>query len=689
MSKRNRKRAESRANPDMGSNFPVSGYSELTEQLSLPSNAGAVVSPLTAQQSSAVFSAVNRLAWSVATLPKTIINRSPKGRREAPEFYLYDLIRYQPNPEMSSFTFFELLMRHLLLRGNFYAQININPRTGLIQELWPLHPDYVRVRREQNVGKIVYDVVAVGGVVTIPASQMLHIKSLSENGLVGLSIIQMCRQSIGLAISADEFGERFFRNNSKPSGYWKYPLGVKADDIEAFKKSMQTLYGGTYNAHKVAVVQDGYSFNQLQFNQRDSQFLETRQFQVREVARIFNMPPHMLGDLEKATFSNIEQENISFWTHTLQPWIARIKQEVNRSLISSDDRKAFSFDFDLSKLLAGDMKTQFECFSIARNGGWMSVNDIREKLDMNPVDGGDVYLAPLNSAALSTFEDQQDVLEAAVEKGEAGNDAEDQPTETPSEQNSASDVPETRAKRPEPREAARRRLKLRDSYRPLIHDAAVRCIKREVADVKAVANRCFSHRSSADFEKELTASYEKLGDHFRTVFTPILKTYFAHLAEAGAEELGVSDYQIDIDELVSSYLSAFVARHNGSAMGQLNQLAGNTDGMDPLSLIEQRLEEWTEKSPDKIENNESIRGEGYMFKMLALACGVTKLRWNASATACPHCQEMNGKVCGVETSFMDAGDSVDGGGDSGEMECYSSVSNPPLHGGCSCFISAD
>lgn len=676
---------ESRSgNPDLAANYAFSNTTELIEALSAtPTASGMLVTPYTAQQSAAVFACVRLLSETIAALPKHITKTDGDQRLMATEHPLYDLLHRSPNPEMTSYSFFELLMRHLLLRGNFYAQIVTDERTGKIEELWPLHPDYVLVRRDVNTREILYDVMTVAGKVTLSAGKVLHIKSFSENGLVGLSIIQMMRQSIGKAISADEFGARFFKNNAKPGGYWTIPPGQSDEDIKKWKESLLAILGGLYNAHKAAVVEDGYKFNEVSINQRDSQFLETIQAGITDIARGFRIQPHKIGDLTRSTNNNIESQNIDFVNDTLMPWIVRIKQELKRALLPSFELKIYHIEFDLEHLLLGMMKDRYTCYNMAIQGGWMTRNEARRKENMNPLEGLDEPMAPLNMAQIG----DKDPAKAKGSDGEdwADGEARDGLPVKPLEHNSGH---VKRAKKKDPREVIKRRLKLRASYRSLIHDCATRIMKRECEDVGRIAKRCLGNRTAFDLERDLADYYAKHGEFMRTAMTPVLRTYFQQMADACAAEIGVEDYDIDIDGLVETYLDAFIARHNGSAQGQLNNLARKGGDEDPLEMIEERLEEWMDKSPDKIADNEGVRGEGFLAKALFLACGISTLRWVCGAKACPICLEMEGKTCGIESNFVDRGESVNVE-DGDDLTSQTSIAAPPLHGGCSCGVVAD
>lgn len=372
--------------------------------------AGKMVNERSAMQTTAVYACVRILAEAIAGLPLHVYRyRSDGGKERIPFHPLYHLLHDEPNPEMTSFVFRETLMSHLLLWGNAYAQIVRNGRGEAIA-LYPLLPSKMEVNRTQN-GELVYKyyrdvdesgINPKGGYVTLRKDEVLHIPGLGFDGLIGYSPIAMAKNAIGMSLATEEYGATFFANGANPGGVLEHPGVIK--DIQRVKDSWNSAYQGSGNAHKVAVLEEGMKFQAIGIPPEQAQFLETRKFQINEIARIFRVPPHMVGDLEKSSFSNIEQQSLEFVKYTLDPWVVRWEQSLQQALILPSEKTALFIKFNLDGLLRGDYQSRMTGYSVGRQNGWMSANDIRELENMNRIpaeEGGDLYLVNGNMLPLS------------------------------------------------------------------------------------------------------------------------------------------------------------------------------------------------------------------------------------------------------------------------------------------------
>ena len=365
------------------------------------SSAGKPVNEQSAMQMTAVYSCVRILAETVAGLPLHVYRHTENdGKEKFWQHPLYRLLHDEPNSEMTSFAFRETLMSHLLLWGNAYAQIIRNAR-GEVIALYPLMPNKMTVDRDSS-GRLFYlyrrnpeDFSSKGNLseVYLQPSDVLHIPGLGFDGLVGYSPIAMAKNAVGLAIATEEYGAKFFANGAAPGGVLEHPGVIK--DPQKVKDSWNTVYQGSGNAHKVAVLEEGMKYQPIGISPEQAQFLETRKFQINEIARIFRVPPHMLADLEKSSFSNIEQQSLEFVKYTLDPWVVRWEQAMCRSLLSESEKSKIFIKFNVDGLLRGDYVSRMSGYATARQNGWMSANDIREleNLDRIPAElGGDLYL---------------------------------------------------------------------------------------------------------------------------------------------------------------------------------------------------------------------------------------------------------------------------------------------------------
>lgn len=362
--------------------------------------AGQTVTERTAIQNTAVYACVRVLAESLAALPLHLYQLTDNGgKQRVNDHPLSFLLHDAPNSEMTSFIFRETLMNHLLLWGNAYAQIIRNGQ-GQITGLYPLMPDRMDVNRASN-GELYYTYTRnyddyqaknKSKQVILLSDEVLHIAGLGFDGLIGYSPIAMAKNAIGLSLAAEQYGSTFFKNDATPGGILEHPNVVK--DPERLRKSWQSQFSGP-SGHSIAVLEEGMTFHQLSIPPDQAQFLYTRKFQLDEIARIFRIPPHMIGDLERSTFSNIEQQSLEFVKYTLNPWCVRWEQAMNQQLLTQEEQGRYFVKFNVDGLMRGDYQSRMNGYAIGRQNGWLSANDIRELEDLNkipPEAGGDEYL---------------------------------------------------------------------------------------------------------------------------------------------------------------------------------------------------------------------------------------------------------------------------------------------------------
>ena len=372
------------------------GYRFLFGQTS----AGKVVNERTAMQMTAVYACVRILAESIAALPLHVYRQGKNGNRvKAEDFPLFFLRHDEPNPEMTSFIFRETLMTHLLLWGNGYAQVLRNGK-GEVIALYPLLPNKMSVERDEK-GQLFYRYIRndkepptmSGNSVILLPDEVLHIPGLGFDGLVGYSPISMTKNTIGLAMAAEEYGSKFFANGAAPAGVLEHPNVVK--DVSKLRESWNSAFGGSANAGKIAILEEGLHFSPISMSPQDSQLIETRKYQLDEIARIFRIPPHMVGDLDKSSFSNIEQQALEYVKYTLDPWVVRWESALTKALLSREEKKQYEIRFNVDGLLRGDYKSRMEGYAVGINNGFMCPNDVRrlENLDLIPEEkGGNNYL---------------------------------------------------------------------------------------------------------------------------------------------------------------------------------------------------------------------------------------------------------------------------------------------------------
>jgi len=364
-----------------------------------PSKTGISVNESSALTSTAVWACVRILSETLATLPLILYKRLPRGKERAIDHSLYRLLHDRPNPEMTSVTFREALMAHLVTWGNCYAEIEFETDRLTVKNLWPLRPDKMQVERNRETNEIIYkySLPRAGGQVVLPAYRVWHIPGLGFDGLIGYSPISLAREAIGLSLATEEFGARFYSGGATPGGVLQYPKQMTKEAKENLRKSWNEQHSGLSNQHRIAILEEGMTFNKIGIPLNDAQFLETRKFQINEIARFFNVPPHMIGDLDRATFSNIEEQALEFVVYTMRPWLVRWEQSIKLKLLNEKEQDHFA-EFLVDGLLRGNIEARYRAYATGRQWGWLSANDVRETENQNPLPGkeGDIYLNPLN-----------------------------------------------------------------------------------------------------------------------------------------------------------------------------------------------------------------------------------------------------------------------------------------------------
>lgn len=361
-----------------------------------PTASGESVGPDKALTLSSYFAAIRAISEDVAKLPLLLYRHmQPRGRERAVDHPLYRLLHDSPNDDMGAMTFRETLTMHAVGWGNGFAEIVRDKKSGRVRALWPLNPTQVTVERD-DAKRLIYKVrPSIGEEVMLRADQVLHLHGLGFNGLVGYSVAHLARESIGAALAAQASGAALFANGSRPGGVLEIAGELKPEAHEHLRKSWQEVHGGTANAHRTAILEYGLTYKSIALPHKDSQWIESRQFDVSELARWLRLPPHKIGHLADATFSNIESQSREYVCDTLQPWLVRWEQEIARKLIPV--RSKMFVEHLVDGLLRADTEKRFEAYGKAIRDGWMSRNEVRERENLNPSPGLDTFLEPLNT----------------------------------------------------------------------------------------------------------------------------------------------------------------------------------------------------------------------------------------------------------------------------------------------------
>lgn len=357
---------------------------------------GMQVTGETAMRLAAVYACVRVLSETMAMLPFQLSQMVAGKRQYVTDHWLYQLLARRPNDYQNRFEWHEMMMGHLALRGNAYNRI-VGNAAGEVTALLPIHPDKCQLELATD-GTYRYRVTNLDGSTDIvPRGQIWHLRGLSTNGYVGLSPIEVAAQTIGVGLGVQEYGARFFANDARPGGGWiKHPGNFKdKESRDIFKQSWQAAQTGA-NRHKTAVLEWGMEYHELSMKNNDAQFLETRQFQVIDIARIFRVPPHLIGDLTRGTFSNIEQQSLEFMAYSMAPWAERIEASIVAEFLPDDEE--WEVEYDFTHLMRGDAASRTAYYKGGIGSGWLTRNEAREAEGYEPLPGLDEPLMPLNFA---------------------------------------------------------------------------------------------------------------------------------------------------------------------------------------------------------------------------------------------------------------------------------------------------
>lgn len=639
------------------------------------SASGVSVTPESSLAYSAVLACVRVLAEGVAQLPLITYRRKERGRERATSHPLYPVLHTSPNPYITSFEWREVMMAHLTLWGNAFCEIE-RDGAGRPVALWPLVPGAMTVREQAGDRWYEYQ-TDTGKRTTLRRDQVLHIPGFGYDGVIGRSLIRLARESVGLGIAAQRYGATVFGNGEVPGGVLQHPGVLSEDAFKRLKQDWAEQHQGLTNANRLAILEEGMTYQKTGIPPEDAQFLETRKFQRTEIAAIFRVPPHMIGDLDRATFSNIEQQSLDFVIATLGPWLVRIEQRLNMALLTTVEKQRYYIEHLVAGRLRGDLKSRYEAFSIGRMGGWLSADDIRDMENMNPLpDGqGEVYLVPMN------------MVDAAAPPA-----PEPAPAPEPEPEPRALPQPETRDRADYEMRGVKRRRRLASVGREQITDAAQRVVNRESNDILNAARR-FAKRPDGlnEFRRwliEFTAQHEPFVRERLWATAWALMQLAADEAHNEAHESGHSGTipPEDLRRFGDDYMASRAQGWVGMLRADVYRAIDRVEGDDWLTEIEDTIDKRRQNEADGWGRDESHRIVNAVATVVWAAVGVQLLRWLTSGGEnCPYCQDMDGRTIGIAQYFLSGGAGVSPEGHP-PLRPGSDVRHPPLHQGCDCDI---
>jgi len=615
-------------------------------------SAGVSVSISSAIRMATVWACVRLLAESIAQLPCHVYVKNRDGSKSrVTDTALAELLSFSPNGWMTPFEYTEFMITALAMRGNHYA---FKSRTGKgeVVELIPFQTGSVRAER-RKLTDIRYHVTIDGAPETFSKEEITHVRGLTFDGFMGISPITHHRETLGLAMAAGTYGGRLFKNGARPSGILAMPGVMKKESREQFKEDWQEAYGGE-NIGKVAILEGGADYKTVSMSNEDAQYLEVRQFQRTEICSIYRIPPHMIGDLTKSSFSNITQQSLEFVKYTILPWCRRVEMAMHRDLMTPAERKRGMFvEYVVDGLERADIRTRYEAYKTGVNGGWLSPNEVRKKENMNPRPGGDIYLAPLNMVDSSQGmpKPEKRLIKFVQFKGV------------------------------EFREALR--LKFKDRFNKI----AALVVKAEAGMVRTIIES--QKAVPENLQEQLDEIYSQFPARIESSFRALVREYGVAVRKAALSE-AESDATVDANILgnfLDQVLEALAVRHVASSIGQLAALVRETDPEQLLEVLEQRLTEWEDTRPGKIAEREVVQQESSVSRFVWAAVGITRLQWvRRGSESCPFCRDLDGKIVGIEAPFVEQGNYQPEGYQDSHWKIRGPKLHAPIHRGCRCVI---
>lgn len=635
---------------------------------------GITVTESTALNIAAVTAAVNAVTGTMSSLPlKLYRNIDPRGKEEAKDDPLYRIMKTAPNRFMSSALLRRTMQGDIELWGNGYAEIE-RSNGGQPLAVHRRHPS--RVTPEFVGGNLVYRIANQSKKDSIvPANDMLHVQSFSTDGIRGISPIRAHAETLGLSMAAERFGAAFFGNGTFFGGFIKRPDQMPKEAQERLRNQLEALHKGPDRAHRFVILDAGMDFQATGIPPEDAQLLETRTFQIREVARIFNVPPHMLADLADATFSNVEHLDLIYLKHSLTPRLVTWEQELDRKLLPLGTDLFFEHVVD--GLLRSDFQTRTEGTSRLIQSGQLTPNEGRALDNRNPMEGGDRLYLALNLAAL----DEEGLpIAPANPVGPAGG------PDGPQRSRAIKRQVERR------NESLSNRWRIQESFLGLIEEAFSRILVPEKNAVSRQLKKMPEIGEPA-FSEWLNEFYEEHRSFVLRVLVPVLTALLREVSIVAMREIEAVEEQLSefLEEFETEYIEGAASRYTRSQNNQLQALLREaTNPEEAAELIEERLAGWSETTAEKSALKESTQASNAVSRAIYAAAGVSLITWRANADGCPLCQELNGRTVSISAPFVGIGEMVNPSNRAEgvtPLVVKNIIQHPPLHKGCICSVS--
>ena len=630
----------------------------------VPGKAGITVNNTTAMRMVTVYACVRIISESMASLPLKVYQRTgtDRGKKEAPTHPLYRLLHDAPNADMTAMQLRETLQAHILTWGNGYAYI-VRDQMGSPAEIYPLMPNVTRCERTPGGTELVYITrLPTGEERRLRPESVLHIRGLGWDGLTGYSPIHMAREAIGMGLAAEEFGARMYAQGTHLGGVVQHPEALSDEAYRRLKTSMTEQYQGLGKSHLLLILEEGAKFEKIGIPPNEAQWLDARRFQMQEISRLYRVPPHMLADLERATHTNIEHQGLEFVTQTLRPWLVRWEQAIQQRLLGDGNYFA---EHVVEGLLRGDIQSRYNAYSIGRQNGWLSADEIRALENMNPLpDGhGEEYWQPLNMGVVG-----QEPPPPAI-----GPEADDERT-----------LPRVE------RRSARSRSRLAARHEHLFADAYARIVNAEARDVERKARQELkSDRSHPGMDLWLEQYYRDAPEWMVKRLLPAALTLGGAIQEEVAREVGAPvGVSTALEQVIRERTHAEAMYHSVSSRNQLQRVITDAAGAgeDPFEAVRDRLDSWQETRPSVDAKRATVKEANAIAEHEYRDKGYTRKIWvTLGADPCEYCQALDGMTVSIGGYFGREGETFRPEG-AEPMQISGNLRYPPLHRGCVCEI---
>jgi len=630
--------------------------------------AGTNVSETSSLTISALFGALNFLAGTLASLPRVIYRRLPNGGKErAYDHPFYDRIHNRPNEsKLTAWQWIYTSIMHKYLWGNWYTYIERNNYQNQI--LFPLLPDRTWPDKDRLDRYITHK--ANGQQVNLPSENILHIPHISLEGITGKGVIHYARESLGIVKAQEEFAANYFGKGTKAGGFVEIEHKMDEETRVGLQNDFNEKYGDLGNSWKAIFMTGGAKFKQQELDAVKAQALESRQFSVVEIARWTNLPPHILRELSRATFSNIEEQGLELVIYSLLPLTTQIEQAMNNTFFTEKDRKTHYVKFELKGLLRGDIKTRTEFYKTMLDRGVYNADMVLELEDMNPQPNGlgKIYMMPLNMVNKELVISGQPLTIEAENK----------------------EIITKRSVEIFQKRTAALRRKITIAYKKQFEAYGKQIVSTEVKDIREAIEKMLNEKDSKEFEVWLEGYYSEFSKKVDNLSAPLLASYAEAILPIALQEIGSEmDIGIQYDRFQSQYREFFVKRHISGSQGQLRAVIRDAEEQhrDVIEALDERLNEWEEKRSGKIAMRESVRAENAFTRSVFAIAGITQLMSVSYGKSCPYCNDLDGKIVGIDQPFLSAGSFQPEGAET-PLNITSNHFHPPYHDGCDCGIMA-